>query len=73
LHLCSDFALVFRTAGGGSYFLPGIQAMDIVRRAFKHNDIHPSDPGKSPEESMSRSIDVALACIRVLERNLAKV
>lgn len=59
------------TVGGGSYYLPGVKAVDIVRRTFRHNDIYAA-PAPNAQEALRLSLDAAIACIRVMERNLCK-
>ncbi len=62
-------------AGGGIYYLPGaIKAQELVRNAFRSPLFHESavrvPAGTEPKDL---ALDIAAACIRIFERNLAKV
>jgi len=57
-------ALVRELTGGGIYYLPARSAADIARTAFRQNMLD--------NDNHDFHLDVTMACIRVLEQNLAR-
>lgn len=57
------------------YYLPEVKATDLVRQAFRTSHIANSSAGVvgGDSDGLSIGLDVAAACIRILERNMAKV
>ena len=56
--------LVRELTGGGVYYLPARSTVEIARTAFKKN--------MGDASNDSHHLDVAMACIRILEQNLAR-